>query len=773
MVRMAVYCRLVPLGTFFLALSLWPAPLVTLTVEERGGMARRSEPLTAGVPLPKGRVRDAALLTLLDERSRSVAAHIKPVNKWWDDGSIKWVHVHFQTDVPAGGKRVFALVNGKAGPRPRTALTVTDQRDSITIVTGPLRFVVKKSGFNGIDQAWLDGAGKRSFDEAHRMVAPHRGGLILRAGGREYASSRDAQAQVVVEEQTPLYAVIKATGALTAEDGSKGFSYICRLTAWANRPSVAAQVTVVNTMGPERRSAVSLERLAWELPATFPASRVLVGGENEVHATRLESGQSAWIYQRNSGRYELGGELSGSGGGKSSKPLTTGWASLGDGKRGLAAGVRSFWQTHPKAIEATGNGKLSLELYSSRAEPLDIYTGVSRTHDLLFLFHDEKSAEDELRDAFAAFQQPLRAVAPLRWYTRDTRAFGNLVEADPSLFGRNAAALETYLEWWTANFDAVKRYRDGRTIRGVFRDAYGWLEFGDGLHYVWEPGNDTPRNIAWAGNYYDFPRACLLHFLLTGRWDFFDFFLEHARQLADVHFVHYDPDPELIGSNRYCPPTDHVRIDPKTRGDYRTAEVYVSNTFNHHKTQSLFESYLLTGDRHALDVARMGLEYAHNYRAADGAYNQPRGPGHQILTLLAGYELTGDRKYLERCRHIIDLGRKAQLLHAGGFAPRPGQFFQFGITLEALIEYYRVTNDESIVPMVRAAMDFLLSKGRRYANCAYAAGFLWSKTGERKYFEYGVDVVSGREVFEHPVKNSGLAFRSTPYFLYYLAGGKE
>src|SRR5512136_603910 len=75
-------------------------PLVSLTVEERVGVSRRSEPVTAGVPLPKGVVHDAGSLALLDERGRRVAGDIRAVNRWLDDGSVKWVHLHFQSDVP-------------------------------------------------------------------------------------------------------------------------------------------------------------------------------------------------------------------------------------------------------------------------------------------------------------------------------------------------------------------------------------------------------------------------------------------------------------------------------------------------------------------------------------------------------------------------------------------------------------------------------------------------------------------------------------------------
>jgi hypothetical protein len=750
------------------AISAEPETLVSLTVDERAGIGRKGEPVTAGVPLPRGAVRDAGSLALTDERGRPTPAQIKPVSRWWDDGSLRWVHLHFQSDVPANGRQTVKLVRGGKSAPAGAALRVADERDRITVVTGPLKFVAGKRGFNGIAEAWLDASGKRRFNEGSRIIAPHKGGLAMRAGGREYRSANGASGEVVIEEQTPLYVVIRAKGVLSSSDGAQGFSYLCRLTAYAGQARVTAQVTVTNTVGPRREDAVPLEMLAWEMPTVVKNPQVLIGGQERIHQGAVRAGESGWIYQDSSDSYELGGAFEGSGNGKTSKTLGTGWAAVRGGGRGVAAGVRWFWQLYPKAVEATGDGALRLELYPRMAKPLDIYTGVSRTHELLFDFHDGATPAAELGRVFAAFQQPLRASAPLRWYGRETKGFGDLVEADPELFGERRGVLEKYIAWWTANFDNIKQAREGRSIRGVSRDAYGWLDFGDGFHHVWQPGNSDPRNLAWDGNYYDFPHACLLHYLLTGRDDFFDFFIEHSRHLADVHFVHHDPNPILIGSNRYCPPTDHVRIDPP-RGDYSKAEVYVSDTFNHHKTLSLFENYLLTGDRRSLDAALSGLKYAYEYTGADGAYNEPRGPGNQLLTLLAGYEFTGDRKYLDRCHRIIEFGKQAQTKNGGGFAPRSGQYFQVGITLEALIGFHGLTGDETVVPMVQAAIDSFIAKKLTYANCAYAAGFLYRQTGRSEYLDYALAAVTKGGVFGNPVKETGLSFRSTPYALPFLA----
>lgn len=37
-------------------------------------------------------------------QARTVPCEVLAVNKWWDDGTLRWVHLIFQSDCPANGK---------------------------------------------------------------------------------------------------------------------------------------------------------------------------------------------------------------------------------------------------------------------------------------------------------------------------------------------------------------------------------------------------------------------------------------------------------------------------------------------------------------------------------------------------------------------------------------------------------------------------------------------------------------------------------------------
>ena len=102
---------------------LWAQTLdVPLTVEERSGIARRAEPVTFGVPLPKGLLHDTARLRLYGPDGEPVPAAFRVVNRWWDEASsetpsIQWVHGDFFADAPTHGRTVYHLRLSDEAPR--------------------------------------------------------------------------------------------------------------------------------------------------------------------------------------------------------------------------------------------------------------------------------------------------------------------------------------------------------------------------------------------------------------------------------------------------------------------------------------------------------------------------------------------------------------------------------------------------------------------------------------------------------------------------------
>jgi hypothetical protein len=716
--------------------------LVSLTMVERAGVERQAEWVTIGVPLPKGCVRSVDDLSLLQD-GHPISAEILPVNRWWEDGTLRWVHLIFPADCPANGKASVSLALGKAAAKQAETLRVTESDGGFLVDTGPLVFAVRKKGFNLIDMAQVNG---------QTIVRSHGRGLGVSVGSNEYLASSDPNARVILEEKGPLHGVIHATGSFRNAAGERRFDFDCRLYAYAGCPYVETIVTLINRQGQEP-DKIALDGFFLELPTAMKQGTCTFGTEDgRVNQGSLAEKSEAYIFQSSSSEHVFGGAVIGRGGGKQTKPTSIGWGSLSDGTKGVAAGVKWFWQLHPKSIEVNAEGRLYVGLYPARcSKPLDIYTGVARTHEVRLLFHAGPPDTKKLQSIFAGLQRPLRPFAPPKWYCRDTQCLGDYCEAGgPELYGPFAEKVARF----DAAFEQANRrneaFHDSRTLKGVETDSYGFLGYGDSVHYVWTPNVNVPENIAWDGNYYGYPHMMCVQFLRTGNLEYFDNFEAHALHVADVHVVHYTPRTHLIGGCRYCPPTDHVRIDPTNSNDYRTAKVYVSDLFNHHKVAEIIERWCFLRDHRSRDVAQTVLDYCYRWTYADNDYGQPRGPGTIMDFCYQGYMLTGERKWIDRAAHVLQVHRGRDL----------NLSFQAGIFLEGMRRYYEMSGNEEAFNYIRQSCDRLIAGNKKGGVTAQAHSFMYLKTGDSKYLQAALDNLPQQGQFGNPGKDFALSMRN-------------
>jgi len=716
--------------------------LVTLTMTERAGVNRHAEWITIGAPLPKGEIRSTDELCVL-QNGQVIAAEILPVNKWWDDGSLRWIHLIFQSHCPANGKTSIVLATGTEAAAPKQTVKVIERNDRFLVDTGAIDFEVRKRSFNIIDTA-------RIRDK--RIIETHGRGLCVTVEGEEYCAALDPNATVILEEKGPLYAVLRATGSLRNIRHEKKFDFDCRLYAYAGSAEVRLVVSLVNRQGKDA-DFIPLSAFLLELPTTITTGKCLFGAEDGgIKTGNLSGDAEAYIYQVSSSEHIFGGAVKGKGSGKQTKPSNVGWGYLSDAKKGIGVGVRWFWQLHPKSIELTGDGIVRIGLYPARHnKPLKIYTGVARTHEVRLCFDSGNADADKLKGTFAGLQQPLRPFAPPKWYCRDTQALGDYCEASgPELYGPFAEKVAKFDEAFESANRRCQAFRDSRTIKGVETDSYGFLGFGDGVHHVWTAGVSVPENIAWDGNYYGYPHMMCIQFLRTGNPEYFDNFEVHAFHVMDVHTVHCSEKTHLMGGCRYCPPTDHVRVDPTDWNDYRTAKVYVSNLFNHHKIAGVIERWYFLRDHRSLDVANTVLDYCYRWTYGDNDYGQPRGPGMIMDFCYQGYMLTGDGKWIERASNVLRVHKGKDLKLS----------FQAGIFLEGMRRYYEMSGDEEALAYIKASIDRLIDTGKKGGVTAQAHSFVYLRTGERKYLDAALDNLPQSSQFGNPWKQFALSMRN-------------
>lgn len=732
--------------------------LVKLKVAEVAGVERRSEPVTSGIPFPQGAVKDASELALAGADGKPVPAAFTVLTTWPKDKSVRWALLDTQVSVPANGAAELAVVKGAAAA-PAAKLTVEDGPETITVNTGVLKFTVRKKGFRVFESAWLDESGGGQFDDAHKLLAEPGEGLAMTVKGQRYTSAGDAESAVTVEEKNSMRVALLASGRLAGPGGDR-YNYEVRIHAYVGSPLVKVVPTVIKKFGKRRDITQNFDDLSLGLKlASAKDLSYALGGDDAPAAGKLETGKTAGVLAGSSTKWDFTGEAKGSGDPRAKKPLTLGWADLSGAAGGVTVGVYRFWQVCPKGLELSGDGTIDVGLYPRKlGKPQEFYTGMARTHEVLVAFHG-KSAPTEVQKRFVAFQRPLFAQAPAEWYCQKTGVFGPMNSAGTELAAGAAAEVKKLDAQISSCFDQLTGQRqDNYQRNGVTMDAYGFLAYGDTIHYTWdEEPVGSPWKIAWDSNYYDLPHLACLTFARTGERKFLDFFIDHTWHLMDVDVIFWDDMPaEARGGSRRCPATNHVGFDPP---DHK--EPVHNASFDHHKSESLFERYLLLGDHRALSAAQDLLWWADNAKR-DGALGM-RNSANQTMTLIAGYWMSGDEKYLAHAKKLVDgniglLGQKG-----GSFLGKYN--FTDGLVLESLAKYHWATGDEAAAKGVQRYCDWQIeTKADGYDASATSIGhaFAYSFTGDEKYLKAAFTYMAKGST-GNLGKDMAISFRSTPY----------
>ncbi|MCZ2080301.1 MAG: hypothetical protein HUU41_02765 [Bryobacteraceae bacterium] len=690
------------LAAFWGAACLYAQSLdIPITVEETAGMARNAEPVTFGVPLPRGVVREVAHLRLYNSQGQVIPAAFRVVNRWWDDAqtqvaSIQWVHVDFFADVPAQGRAVYRLRNSRAPEAsPPARLRVETGGGDVKVDTGPLQFTVHRNG------PFLDAPGCGGAD------------FLLRSDERIYKASNWKDSQLEIEEENPLRIVLKRTGShgwVDKED--RALDYVLRIVAYAGQPQIRLIYSFINRQGRTMADFVRLDGL-W-LQARL---------ETDAPQMRIEQLQA--------------------------EPRRPGWFEAGP----IGVGLRWFWQLYPKSFEIRSDRTLRLALFPETARPQNIYTGVAKTHEMALSFGGGNLS--------AQLDYPLYAVAPPKWYTRDTRALGRLVESSPEAIRPEYWPLvQKYDRWLSACRDAVLAKRDrGYEFEGRRLDEYGMLNFGDAVHKLIRNDQRPDYGIHWDTEYYDFPHALFLHFFRTGDLKSLRTAVEAAAHLADVDISHYEAGKDCPGAARTGPGLNHW-----TR--YSNGVFISSTSWAFYKNEGLFDRYLLTGDLWSRDVARMSADWGICYNGLDLQSNT-RSIGHGLFAMLKAYEVFGDKKYLDRAQWIVDnvhawqdgdveklraLNRRVvwDPQFKGGYSH---QSWMYGIALEAMAQASQTLARPEMPGYMRRAADWIFGNPREWdperrifrnapvhsVMLTPGLAYIAETSGEKKYWDVALE----------------------------------
>ncbi len=630
---------------------------VPLTVEERSGVDVEAAVISNGVPLPLGAVFDASDLKIKDKEGKLVDAGFTPLQKW-QDGSWRFVQVSFLSDLKARDKSEYLLIGGKGG-NPVKGISVQEDDDGYTVITGPLKFTVLKKGFNVIDQAWIDLSGEKNFSDENKIVDSHDRGIVVNIDGKEYTSSKGTVTSTKIERLDDVLAVIRTEGKLGNGTDEK-LDYKLWIKAWAGSREVEINFNIAKKEGKTWDDYYNIGRISVDIPIITDGAPEFTFGANEGYHTGTVQGK-AFIYQKSSSQYEFvnGQDVETVDSGKFTQTKNTGWAVARSGGKGLGVVYRWFWENFPSTISIDEKGVISAQVWSETHDPLKLYTGVAKTTDFRFYFHDDSEEPHRVGDRLKSFQLITIAQAPTSWYCQGTKAIDpNLIDLDLNNWPEEE---HEYIKEYVTRFnEAYFLLLDGRrwgTHYSPGEDGYGFMNFGDGPI---QPGDPiipwSPEVTWWSNNYYDHPNIFFIHFFRTGDLKFLDYALQHEYHLMDIDTASYDPEDGIPGEYKSCPAVMHIkRYNQPVKDEKGEIKDYVFGDQGGHwhfqGVEGLFNAYYITGNSQPLERGLESADYALK-KYTMNFDSQTRSIGHTLTGLAAAYRHTWDEKYLARMNWV-------------------------------------------------------------------------------------------------------------------------
>lgn len=624
---------------------------IPLTVRETAGLARHQYPITSGVPLPRGLLDSARLLQLMDGQGRFVPAVIEEMARWPEDGSLQWVQVHFAASLPADGQVAYFLRRVGGLPRFPSPIGLSRHSEGVEVVTGPLRLFMGGPSQQLLDQVWVDENWGYDFSARTRILNSGRFQMILKSGGNTFGMSPWSRNRVEVEEANAFRAVIKVSGTFVSEDaGVAPLDYVARVTVYGGKTFFKLGLTLVRPCG-MGTGEFPVEDFSLEAQLNLdPLSRrFALGGGDRDHQGHFDRTSTVSLYLDGPDSYRLSvveADEAAPDDDAGREPVSRtlrrrvakdfranlGWADLSDERHGLAVGVKQFRHLYPKAFEIKRSGSLIARLFPEEAEPWNIPAGGSRTHQMLFYFHGDRSlAQGRVKNELMGLQKPVYAFASPSWYCRAGQALGPLSESSSEVYREGFRPLVRKVDGW------IERQRE---LLAASRDRLGAGD-NDGHGRFGSSGGrprpESTKTTAKRGRRTDdrsdsLAHAFYLHFFRTGD----PRSLEVAEQLVD-RWV------DLAGSGR----------------PHRASGGCGPSGWDGHSREYLLYSFLLTGNRRALDAARSWLEQA----AVADEVNPAQAPRHAaavLVGLVRGYQVLGDERYLEKARWIVEVIRAWQ-----------------------------------------------------------------------------------------------------------------
>ncbi len=674
---------------------------VPLRFVARETPVRRSEPVTVGLPWPRGAVRDAAHFRLIAPDGTSQVLQTNVLDRW-PDGSVRWCLFDFLATIDGTNDGYRIEVGEQSLPSP-SAQQISYGSGTVTIVNGRLTYDFDAEDYRVICRV-------RSTANEDGVEFALRKSIATPESGTKVA---DGPTIFLVKENGPVRVRVSfrsSTGIQLQESQKPNWLYTFGfIDVFVGIPVARVTYSICNTTSAGHpggnwdlgnSGSVNIRdlsmHLSWEQPGRAairvspergqPFSQPLrlveiiqasSGGESWQSVNHVNRSRQTALWFRG---YRITADEPPIP--ERATPIVT--ATVGDDLFGMT--TEHFWENFPKAIAADDLG-MSLALFPVwTPEAQELQGGEQKTHVFYVAFGKDTVTDEPM----VWCRSPLLCHADPEWYA----STGAVPYLTPKASDPNAEYLKLV--------DQAIEGPDTFLHKREKIDEYGWRHFGDiyaDHEAVFWPGPEPM--VSHYNNQYDCVAGFLYQFLRSGDSRWYAHGVECADHTCDIDVYHTDGDKAAYNRGLFWHTYHYAPADTGTHRGYpksltkgpvesltrkmdqlgetakqlqKSYAVGGGPSASHNYNTGLMLAYFLTGNPiyrdTAIDLGRFVIRMddpsttvfrwlsrqptGYATESGGGGYHGPgRASANSVNALLVGHQLTGERAFLDKAEEII------------------------------------------------------------------------------------------------------------------------
>jgi hypothetical protein len=635
----------------------------------RWSSARRREPITIGIPLPRSLFFRLDEVALHNRAEVEIPAQLRALD-FWSDGSIRWLLLDFEADVDAQGSADHALLFG-SGAAAAGGVRVSQTSAGEQVSTGIAIFDFSVGGSFPLSHVTVDG---------RSPVVADRSGLTIVTEGQ---TQRCHISGVTVRESGPLRAELDVRGRIEGQLGDV-LELLARVELFAGSATGRFDVTLRNRRRARHRGgqwslgdpgSVLLDALTWSLAVAEPTTAIHCAAEYGGPVEPMEAPFE--IFQASSGGENWNSRAHVDRDGKI--PLAFAGYRLRDGNRErfgrratpiviasstsgqLSVTMPQFWQNFPRSVSVNEFG-IEVGLFPRQCGYFhELQGGEQKTHQVVIAFGPDAVSEVPL----AWCQDPSWIGPSPDWFCASA--------VIPFLVPAAAAPDSNYQTLVDSVLDATQ----GFVAKREAIDEYGWRHFGD-LFADHESAYRKPGESLFVSHYnnqYDALAGFIVQLFRTGDLRWWELMADLVRHVRDIDIYHTLEDKPAYNGGLFWHTAHYIDAGTSTHRTYPDGSALSGGPSSEHNyANGLMLHYFLTGDRASRDAAIGLAEWviemddgqrtpfrwlargATGLASATGStdYHGPgRAAANSILACLWAFRLTQERRFAEKMEELI------------------------------------------------------------------------------------------------------------------------